>query len=165
MLNSSLANAFFILLKREVVLGLRHSSELLNPLLFFLIVVTMFPLALGPEPQRLSEIAVAVIWVAAVLASSSSLDMMFRSDFDDGSLEQMLLCPYPTQVLVMAKVLAHWILSGAPLIFCAMTLGLFLYLPEDAVIPLLLTLILGTPVESLRFPLTFRTTTPSSARR
>ena len=149
MQDSSLLTAFISLLKRELVLGIRHSSELLNPLLFFLIVITMFPLALGPEPGKLREIAVAVIWVAAVLASSLSLDMMFRSDFEDGSLEQLLLSPHPVQALLMAKVFAHWCLSGAPLAICAMTLGLFLYLPAAAMLPLLFTLLLGTPVLSL----------------
>ena len=149
MSGTSLTNAFLSLLKRELVLGIRHSSELLNPLLFFLIVITMFPLALGPEAQKLEDIAVAVIWVAAVLASSLSLDMMFRSDYEDGSLEQLLLSPHSIQVLVMAKVLAHWCLSGAPLTLFALSLGLFLYLPSQAVLPLLFTLILGTPVLSL----------------
>lgn len=137
------------MLKRELVLGLRHRSELVNPLLFFLIVVTMFPLALGPEPEQLRAIAVAVIWVAAVLASSLSLDMMFRSDYEDGSLEQLLLSPHSNQVLVMAKVLAHWLLSGAPLMFFALSLGVFLYLPQSAMLPMLMTLLLGTPVLSL----------------
>ncbi len=140
---------FSCLLKRELLLGLRHRSELLHPLLFFLIVVTMFPLALGPEPEQLRQIAVAVIWVAAVLASSLSLDMMFRSDFEDGSLEQILLSAQPTNVLIMAKVFAHWLLSGAPLILCALSLGYFLYLPQSASAPMLATLLLGTPVFSL----------------
>lgn len=146
---SHVQHAFLSLLKREFVLGMRHRTELVNPLLFFLIVVTMFPLALGPEPAQLSEIAVAVIWVAAVLSSSLSLDMMFRSDYDDGCLEQMLLSPHSTEILVMAKVFAHWLLTGAPLILFALTLGIFLYLPGEALLPMLLTLLLGTPVLSL----------------
>ena len=145
----SLSAVFLCLLKRECLLGLRHRSELLHPLLFFLIVVTMFPLALGPEPEQLREIAVAIIWVAAVLASSLSLDMMFRSDFEDGSLEQILLSAHSANILVAAKILAHWLLSGAPLILFAMSLGVFLYLPEQATLPMLATLLLGTPVLSL----------------
>lgn len=145
----SITRAFTHLLKRELLLGLRQRSELVNPLLFFMIVVSMFPLALGPEPEQLRQIAVAVIWVAAVLSSSLSLDMMFRSDFDDGSLEQILLSPYPGPVLVMSKVLAHWLLSGAPLMLFALLLGIFLYLPSSALLPMLATLLLGTPVLSL----------------
>jgi len=149
MSQSSLQKVFISLLKRELILGLRHQSELINPLLFFLIVVTMFPLTLGPEPEQLRQIAVAVIWVAAVLASSLSLDMMFRSDYEDGTLEQIILSPHPGNVLVMAKVLSHWLLSGAPLILFALSLGFFLYLPAKALMPMLLTLLLGTPVLSL----------------
>ena len=137
------------ILVRDLKLGLRHRSELTNPLLFFLIVVTMFPLSLGPEQQTLQQHAPAVIWVAVVLASSLSLEMIFRSDFEDGSLEQMLLSPCPDTVPVMAKVLAHWLLSGAPLIFFAMLLSVFLYLPFEALAPLLITLLLGTPIISL----------------
>jgi len=144
-----LFRAFTTVLSRDIRLALRHRSELLNPLLFFLIVVTMFPLALGPDKLTLQAHAPAVIWVAAVLASSISLDMMFRSDFDDGSLEQLLLSPCPHTILVMAKILAHWLLTGAPLTVFAMLLSIFLYLPGAAVLPLLLTLLLGTPVLSL----------------
>ncbi|MFT7460929.1 MAG: heme exporter protein B [Planctomycetota bacterium] len=146
---SSLSFAFLTLLRRDLVLGLRHRSELVNPLLFFLIVVTMFPMALGPEPAELQKIAAGVIWVAAVLASSLSLDLMFRSDYEDGTLEQILLSPHSTTVLVMAKIIAHWLLSGAPLILSALILSLFLYMPSEAILPMLATLLLGTPVLSL----------------
>lgn len=149
MKQASLLNAFISLLRRDLVLGLRHRSELINPLLFFLIVVTMFPMALGPEQEDLRKIAAAVIWVAAVLASSLSLDVMFRSDYEDGTLEQILLSPHSTHVLVMAKIIAHWLLSGAPLMVFALLLGIFLYLPGTAIVPMLVTLLLGTPVLSL----------------
>lgn len=149
MKQASLLHAFISLLRRDLVLGLRHRSELINPLLFFLIVVTMFPMALGPEQEELQKIAAAVIWVAAVLASSLSLDVMFRSDYEDGTLEQILLSPHSTNVLVMAKIIAHWLLSGAPLMVFALLLGIFLYLPAKAIVPMLVTLLLGTPVLSL----------------
>lgn len=149
MKQASLLYAFISLLRRDLVLGLRHRSELINPLLFFLIVVTMFPMALGPEQADLQKIAAAVIWVAAVLASSLSLDVMFRSDYEDGTLEQILLSPHSTNVLVMAKIIAHWLLSGAPLMVFALLLGIFLYLPGTAIGPMLVTLLLGTPVLSL----------------
>jgi len=147
-MNPSL-QAFNAVLIRDLKLGLRHRGELLNPLLFFLIVVTMFPLALGPDRQVLQTHAPAVIWVAALLASSVSMDMMFRSDFEDGTLEQILLSPCPDIILVMAKVLAHWLLTGAPLTVFALLLSVFLYLPTAALGPLLLTLLLGTPILSL----------------
>jgi heme exporter protein B len=136
-------------LTRDIRLGLRHRGELLNPLLFFLIVVTLFPLSLGPDKAVLQQHAPAVIWVAALLASSISLDMMFRSDFEDGSLEQILLSPYSDSVLVFAKILAHWLLTGAPLTVFAIILSVLLYMPGEAILPLLATLLLGTPILSL----------------
>ncbi len=141
--------AFLAILVRDLRLGLRHRSELINPLLFFLIVVTLFPLALGPDKIALQQNAPAVIWVAAVLAASVSMDMMFRSDFEDGSLEQILLSPHSDTILVMAKILAHWLLTGAPLIVFALLLSILLYLPTAALIPLLISLLLGTPIFSL----------------
>jgi heme exporter protein B len=140
--------AFISVLIRDLKLGMRHRSEVMNPLLFFLIVVTMFPLGLGPEKATLQQHAPAIIWVAAVLASSLSLDMMFRSDFEDGSLEQILLSPYPDIILIFAKILAHWLLTSAPLTLFAL-LSMFLYLPEVAYFPLLISLLLGTPILSL----------------
>lgn len=141
--------AFTAVLARDLKLGMRHRSEVMNPLLFFLIVVTMFPLGLGPDKAVLQQNAPAIIWVAAVLASSLSLDMMFRSDFEDGSLEQILLSPYPDIILVFAKILAHWLLTSAPLICFALLLSMFLYLPEVAYYPLLVSMLLGTPILSL----------------
>jgi heme exporter protein B len=141
--------SFSAILFRDLKLGFRNSSDLLNPLLFFLIVVTMFPLALGPDKLTLQQNAPAVIWVAAVLASSVSLDMMFRTDFEDGSLEQMLLSPQPAIILIMAKILAHWLMTGAPLTIFALLLGMLLYLPMDAILPLSASLLIGTHIFSL----------------
>ncbi|MEJ2760219.1 MAG: heme exporter protein CcmB [Gammaproteobacteria bacterium] len=141
--------AFSALLRRDLVLGLRYLADLTNPLLLFLIVITLFPLSLGPDKEVLRSFAPAIIWVAAVLASSLSLDAVFRSDYEDGCLEQILLSPYPAVLLAGAKILAHWLLSGAPLILFALLAGVFLYLPEAAIMPLVLTLLLGTPVLSL----------------
>ena len=136
-------------LRRDLLLGMRHRSELVNPLVFFFIVVTMFVLALGPYEDTLKQVAPAVIWVAVLLASTLSLDMMFHSDLDDGSLEQFLLSSHPLIIIVSAKILAHWLLTAAPLIVSALFLGLMVYLPQAAMVPLLLTLLLGTPVLSL----------------
>lgn len=148
-LAASSSQAFAALLKRDLVLGLRSQSELVNPLLFFIIVVTMFPLAVGPEQATLQQLAPAVIWVAAVLASSLSVDALFRTDYEDGSLEQILLSPHSGLLLIMAKITAHWLLSGAPLVVFVLFSGVLLYLPETATLTLLLTLLLGTPILSM----------------
>ncbi len=141
--------AFTALLQRDLVLGLRNQSDLINPLLFFIIVVTLFPLTVGPEQSTLQKLAPGIVWVAAVLASSLSLDGIFRSDYEDGSLEQLLLSPQPKILLIMAKISAHWLLSGAPLIVFVLFSGVLLYLPDAATWTLLVTLLLGTPVLSL----------------
>ena len=105
----SLSQAFLFLLRRDMLLAFRNRSEYAVPLLFFVLVVTLFPLALGASPELLARIAPGIVWVAALLAAMLSLDSIFRSDFDDGSLEQMLLSPHPAAVLVLAKVTAHWL--------------------------------------------------------
>ncbi len=145
----SVTAAFFALLRRDLTLAARHRGELANPLIFFLIVVSLFPLALGPDSATLRQIAPGVIWVAALLASLLSLEGLFRSDFDDGSLEQVLLSPHPTALLVSAKLLAHWLVTGLPLLLLSPLLGLLLQLPERALGTLLASLLLGTPVLSL----------------
>lgn len=142
-------SGFFAVLKRDLRLGLRRSTELANPLVFFLIVVALFPLALGADPTMLARIGPGVIWVAALLAAMLSLEGMLRSDYEDGTLEQMLLSPQPATVLVIAKVLAHWLLNGLPLILIAPLLGSLLQLDAWALMVLLVSLTLGTPVLSL----------------
>lgn len=120
--------AVFTIIRRDILIGFRHMAELVHPVLFFLIIVSMFPLALGPEPEELSRIAPAVIWIAAILTSSLSLETVFRSDYEDGSLEQILLSPCSTTLLISAKIFAHWILSGAPLlIFCSRIRAFFIF--------------------------------------
>ena len=145
----SLSQAFWFLLRRDLLLALRNRSELANPLLFFVLVITLFPLAVGADPNLLARIAPGIIWVAALLASMLSLDGIFRSDFDDGTLEQMLLSAHPVPVLVLAKVTAHWLVTGLPLLLVAPLLAMMLGLDEDAYGILLLTILLGTPVLSL----------------
>lgn len=109
----------------------------------------MFPLAIGPEQNALMQISPAIVWVAAVLASNLTIDGIFRSDYEDGSLEQMILSPHSGFALVMAKILAHWLLAGVPLIIMVLMAGPFLYLPDTASQTLFYTLLLGTPVLSL----------------
>jgi heme exporter protein B len=145
----SLSRAFFAVIRRDLVLALRRRSEIANPLLFFILVITLFPLGIGAQPHLLQAIAPGIIWVSALLAAMLSLDSLFRSDFDDGSLEQMLLSPHPTSVLVLAKIVAHWLVTGLPLLIVAPLLAVFLGLPNHSLCILLLTLLLGTPVLSL----------------
>ena len=145
----TLAAACLALFRRDLTLAFRHRAEMANPLLFFVIVVTLFPMGITPETRILETIAPGVIWVAALLAAMLSLDTLFRSAFEDGALEQILLCPHPAAVLVLAKVLAHWLVTGLPLILAAPLLGVLLALPGDAMWVLVATLALGTPVLSL----------------
>ena len=145
MSEAKLGVAFVSLLRRDLMLTYRNRAQMLNPLLFFVIVVSLFPLGLDPQPELLRTIAPGVIWVAALLASMLSLDNMFRSDFDDGSLEQLLLTPHPLPLLVLAKILAHWLVSGLPLLLLAPVLGMLLNLASSSLLPLMATLALGTP--------------------
>lgn len=100
----------------ELRVAFRHSAEIANPLWFFLIVITLFPLSIGPEPQLLARIAPGIIWVAALLASLLALERLFRDDLQDGSLEQLMLLPLPLPAVVLAKVMAHWVVTGLPLL-------------------------------------------------
>jgi len=145
----SLMSAFFAVIRRDLILAFRRRAEIANPLFFFILVVTLFPLGVGANPKLLQAMAPGVIWVSALLAVMLSLDSLFRSDFDDGSLEQMLLSSHPLTVLVMAKIIAHWLVTGLPLLVVAPLLAIFLGLPEQALGTLLLTLVLATPVLSL----------------
>ncbi len=140
---------FILLLRREMRLLARRPAELLNPLVFFAIVIALFPLAVGPEATLLQTLAPGLVWVAALLAVLLSLDGVFRSDFEDGSLEQWVLSPHPLALLVLAKVLAHWLFSGLALVLLAPLLALMLGLPGACLPVLMLSLLLGTPTLSL----------------
>jgi heme exporter protein B len=134
---------------RDLLIALRYRSDVLTTFFFFVIVVSLFPLGVGPEPDTLREIAPGVVWVAALLAAMLSLARMFGTDYADGTLEQLLLTPQPLVVLVMAKVAAHWLTTGLPLVLIAPVLGLQFDLPADSLATLLLSLLIGTPVLSL----------------
>ncbi len=142
-------NAFYHLLIRDLRLALRSRHELANPLIFFVLVVSLFPLAVSPTTEALRAMAPGVIWVSALLAVLLSLDRLFKQDYDDGSLDQLMLSPNPLVILVFAKVTAHWLLTGLPLVIIAPLLGLFMSLPVEAVKVLVYSLLLGTPVLSL----------------
>lgn len=130
--------------RREMQLAYRRRSDLANPLLFFLIVVVLFPLGVTPDMAKLAEMAPGVLWVGALLANLLSLDLLFRSDHEDGSLEQMLLAALPPTALVLCKVWVHWLVTGLPLTIMAPLLSVMLGLPGSAVPLLMLTLALGT---------------------
>ncbi|MCL6415542.1 heme exporter protein CcmB [Aestuariirhabdus sp. Z084] len=145
----SLGQSCLIVLKRDLRLALRSQSDLANPLIFFVMVATLFPLGVTPDKEFLAEIATGIIWVAALLATLLSLDAMFRSDYDDGSLEQLLLSPYPLYLLVLAKVFSHWVVSGLLLTILFPVLAVILFLPWEGYLAMLASLLLGTPLLSL----------------
>lgn len=145
----AILQAFTAIVRRDLVLAMRRRSEIANPVLFFILVITLFPLGIGAQPKLLQAIAPGIIWVSALLATMLSLDSLFRSDFDDGSLEQILLSPYPTSILVLGKITAHWLTTGLPLLVVAPLLAVFLGMPNQSLSILLLTLLLGTPILSL----------------
>jgi heme exporter protein B len=149
MKTDSLTRAFALLLKRDLILAMRHRAEMINPLLFFILVTSLFPLGVGANPNLLRAIGPGVIWVAALLAALLSLDGIFRSDFEDGTLEQFLLSSHPVSILVLAKVLAHWLITGLPLLLVSPLLGVLLGLSGEGIRVLMVTLLLGTPVLSL----------------
>ncbi len=130
----SLTSAFGLLLKRDLTLAYRRRSEMINPLLFFVLVSAMFPLGIGNDPGNLIQaVGPGVVWVAALLAALLSLDSMFRSDFEDGSLEQFMLSAHPVSILVLAKILAHWLITGLPLFIVAPLLAIMLNIPTEAI--------------------------------
>ena len=141
-------SAFAAIVRRDLILAIRHRAEALNPLLFFLVVVSLVPLGLGPRREVLELVAPGVLWIGALLAALLSLERMFRTDFEDGSLELMLVSPHPLPLIVLAKVLAHWLVTGLPLLAAAPLIALLLGLPGRSLAVLLATLALGTPALS-----------------
>lgn len=142
-------SAFCATLRRDLVIALKRRNDLLNPIMFFLIVVSLFPLGISPDPVELSRVSAGVVWVSALLASMLSLDNLYRADYEDGSLEQLLLSPQPLYFLVLAKNIAHWLISGLPVVILSPLLAYMLYLPSEAYLTMVLTLLIGTPVLSL----------------
>ncbi|RVU83366.1 heme exporter protein CcmB [Leucothrix sargassi] len=141
--------SFFALLKRDLLLAMRRRSDILTVLFFFIIVVSIFPLGVGFEKAMLQQIAPGVVWVAALLASTLALERIFSNDFADGTLEQMLMTPQPLGVLVFAKVLAHWLLTGLPLVLIAPLAGLQYHLDVSTTLVMMSVLLIGTPVLSM----------------
>ncbi|MGD8784054.1 MAG: heme exporter protein CcmB [Thioalkalispiraceae bacterium] len=139
---------FYTILKRDLLLAIRHRAELLNPMLFFALVIVLFQLTMRTQPEMLLTLAPAVIWIAALLAALLSLDHMFRTDMEDGTLEQMIISTQPTSLLVLAKIIAHWLVTGLTITMLGPLLGLMLGLSLAATKILFLTLLIGTPVLS-----------------
>ena len=139
----------FVLLRRELMLAMRRRGDVLTVLFFFVIVASLFPLGVGPDPKLLRLMGGGVVWVSALLAAMLSLGRMFASDYADGTLEQLVLTPTPQVVWITGKILAHWLVSGVPLILVAPVLGVQFGLSNEALGVLVISLLLGTPVLSL----------------
>lgn len=148
MKTASLPGLCATLMQRELLLMLRRRADLANPLFFFLMVCTLFPLGLGPAPETLALMAPAIVWIVALLAVLLASDSQFRGDYDDGTLEQMLLSPLPLYLLALLKTLSHWLLTGLPLALLSPLLALMLQMPATGLWTLLASLLLGTLVLS-----------------
>lgn len=140
---------FSAVVRRDVLLAFRRRADVLGTLFFFLMAVSLFPLGVGPERELLRTMAPGVLWVAALLAAMLSLGRLFALDHADGTLEQLVLSPEPLSVIVAGKVLAHWLVSGLPLVALAPAMALQFDLPSDAIGVLVASLLLGTPILSL----------------
>jgi heme exporter protein B len=140
----NISTAAAVILRRELLLGFRRPDQLLQPLVFFLIVTTLFPLALSPQLSLLRDMAPGVLWVSALLASLLSIDTLFKGDADDGTLEQLVLSGVPLGVIVIAKTLAHWLVSGAALVVVSPLVAMALGIPFAAFGTMMLSLALGT---------------------
>ena len=142
-------DAFIQVVRKELLGAFRQQSDILNPIWFFVIVVTLFPLGIGTDPALLARIAPGIIWVAALLAALLSFERLFKDDYIDGSLEQMMLVPKSLTWLVSAKVFAHWLLTGLPILLVSPLLAIFLSLKVNTFWALFSTLLIGTPILSL----------------
>jgi heme exporter protein B len=138
-----------LIVRRDLLIALRRRSDIFTTLVFFAIVVSLFPLGIGPEMDTLRLIAPGIVWVGALLASMLALELIFSADHRDGTLEQMLLTPQPVALLVVGKVVAHWLVTGVPLVLIAPLLGLQYDLSWPGLQTLLISLLLGTPTLSL----------------
>jgi len=146
---STLAGAVLATLRRDLLIAYKRKNDLFNPFMFFVLVATLFPIGISPEPEALGEISAGVLWISALLASLLAMDSLFRADFEDGSLELLMLSPHPLYFLVLAKNIAHWLVSGLPIVLVSPLIAYMLNFPEGAYSTLVLTLLLGTPVLSL----------------
>ncbi len=142
-------SGFLLILRRDLALAQRQGMDSVMVVMFFVLAVVLFPFGVGPEPNILARIAAGVIWVAALLSSMLSLERLFQTDYEDGSLELLALSPITLEIAVLAKVAAHWLTTGLPLIVAAPLLGVLLNMPLEGFPMLVLALALGTPSLSL----------------
>jgi heme exporter protein B len=142
----SMGSVILATIRRELLLALRSPGDVINPLMFFVISISLFPLGGGADTDFLSGIASGVIWVTALLAIMFSMDSLFRADYEDGSLEQLLMSPQPLYFLLLAKVFSHWLLSCLPIIILAPLFAEMLAMPDAGRMPLVLGLLVGTPI-------------------
>ena len=144
-----MASGFSDYLRRDLLLAYRRRGEAASPLVFFIMVSTLIPLGISPESARLAEIAPGIIWVMALLATLLSTDGLFASDYQDGSLEQLLISPQMLAMPVLGKITAHWMVTGLPLTLASPLMGVMLSLPEEGYVPMVVSLALGTGCLSL----------------
>lgn len=142
-------NIYIQTLRRDLRIAIRNPSSVINPLLFFVISISLFPLAISPESSTLSQIAAGIIWVASMLSVLLSLNTLFHNDFENGVLEQMAISHYSLPLLILSKIISHWILTGIPIILLSPLLGVILFLDSESIFILMLTLLLATPSLSL----------------
>jgi heme exporter protein B len=133
----------------DLKLQFRHGSDLVAPLAFFVLAVLMVPLGVGPEPNLLARLAPGMLWITALLATLLALDRLFQRDFEDGTLDLLALAPIPLELIVLAKVAAHWVTTGLPLMVIAPILGVMLHLDDNSYLTLEISLLIGTPVLSM----------------
>lgn len=145
----SLFGLISLVVRRDLVLAMRRRADVLTTLIFFVMVVSLFPLGIGPEMDMLRKMAPGLVWVSALLASMLSLGRMFSADYLDGTLEQMMLAPQSLAIVVLSKILAHWMVSGFPLVIIAPVLGMQFDMPAQSLWVLMITLLLGTPILSV----------------
>ena len=143
-MNSRLGTALMLQFQQDCKLALRSRSDWANPMIFFVLIVSLLPMGISPEAGQLAAIAPGMIWVVALLATLLSLDALFRTDMEDGSLEQLLISPHPLPMLVLSKIAVHWLVTGLPLTLLSPLLGLMLSLPAEGYLPLFFSLLIGT---------------------
>ena len=149
MKKSTLFGLLVLVIRRDLILAMRRRADVLTTLIFFVMVVSLFPLGVGPEMNMLRKMAAGVLWVAALLSSMLSLGRLFSADYLDGTLEQMMLAPQSLSMLVLGKMTAHWMVSGLPLVLMAPVLGLQFDMSVQALGVLIIGLLLGTPILSM----------------
>ena len=146
---ASIFQAFVVTLKRDLLIAYKRKNDIVNPFMFFLITSSLFPIGVSPDPSRLGEIAAGVLWISALLASLLAMDNLYRADFEDGSLEQLLVSPHPLYFLVLAKNIGHWLVSGLPVVLISPLIAYMINLPQESYSVLFFTLLIGTPILSL----------------